>query len=81
MSTIIHADEILVLKDGIIVERGRHETLVNNKGVYAAMWNQQLQSLDTTDPLKAIEKGGGEEQTPTKQMATPSQATHPPRHP
>ncbi|XP_055303857.1 ATP-binding cassette sub-family B member 6 [Sitodiplosis mosellana] len=47
LSTIIHADEILVLKEGEIVERGRHETLVSRNGIYADMWNQQLQNSDT----------------------------------
>lgn len=46
LSTIIHSDEILVLKDGEIVERGRHETLLLQAGIYAEMWNQQLQNLD-----------------------------------
>lgn len=46
LSTIIHADEILVLKEGSIIERGRHETLLQQHGVYADMWNQQLQNLD-----------------------------------
>lgn len=32
LSTIIHADEILVLKEGEIVERGRHEALVSKNG-------------------------------------------------
>ncbi|XP_059611887.1 ATP-binding cassette sub-family B member 6 [Phlebotomus argentipes] len=46
LSTIIHADEILVLKEGVIVERGCHEDLLHKNGVYADMWNQQLQNLD-----------------------------------
>lgn len=32
LSTIIHADEILVLKEGEIIERGRHEMLLNING-------------------------------------------------
>ncbi|KAL3271021.1 hypothetical protein HHI36_021521 [Cryptolaemus montrouzieri] len=52
LSTIIHADEILVLKEGIIVERGRHDYLLEQNGVYAAMWHQQLisnnESLENT---------------------------------
>ncbi|XP_058823567.1 ATP-binding cassette sub-family B member 6 [Topomyia yanbarensis] len=47
LSTIIHSDEILVLKDGIIVERGQHESLLERQGVYADMWNQQLKNLDS----------------------------------
>ena len=46
LSTIIHADEILVLKEGVICERGRHEALLSQGGIYADMWNQQLQNLD-----------------------------------
>ncbi|XP_017141348.1 ATP-binding cassette sub-family B member 6, mitochondrial [Drosophila miranda] len=47
LSTIIHADEILVLQDGSIVERGRHEQLVQrDDGIYADMWQQQLKNLD-----------------------------------
>ncbi|XP_044744923.1 ATP-binding cassette sub-family B member 6-like isoform X2 [Coccinella septempunctata] len=46
LSTIVHADEILVIKDGCIVERGKHEILVGLGGIYAAMWQQQLTSKD-----------------------------------
>ncbi|XP_058449573.1 ATP-binding cassette sub-family B member 6 [Malaya genurostris] len=49
LSTIIHSDEILVLKDGMIVERGRHDALLEKQGVYADMWNQQLKNLDSTN--------------------------------
>ncbi|KAL1502510.1 hypothetical protein ABEB36_007644 [Hypothenemus hampei] len=44
LSTIINADEILVLKDGEIVEQGRHQDLLLKDGIYAGMWNQQLES-------------------------------------
>lgn len=38
---VTHADEILVLEAGRIVERGRHEDLLRSKGAYAAMWCTQ----------------------------------------
>nr|XP_054767869.1 ATP-binding cassette sub-family B member 6-like [Lytechinus pictus] len=44
LSTIINADKILVLQDGIIIENGRHEELLGMNGVYADMWQQQLQA-------------------------------------
>ena len=41
LSTVVNADEIIVLDQGVIVERGRHEDLLARSGVYAAMWNRQ----------------------------------------
>jgi ATP-binding cassette, subfamily B, heavy metal transporter len=41
LSTISDADEIIVLEAGEIVEQGKHETLLQNKGRYAAMWARQ----------------------------------------
>ena len=37
------------IQEGDIVERGCHDDLLMANGVYASMWNQQQQSLDTTD--------------------------------
>ena len=46
LSTIIHANQILVLKDGEIRERGTHQELLSLEGVYANMWLQQQRSLE-----------------------------------
>jgi ATP-binding cassette subfamily B protein len=42
LSTILHADRIYVLERGQIVETGRHQELVDRKGLYYAMWRQQI---------------------------------------
>ncbi len=38
LSTIINADKIYVVQDGVIVEQGTHQTLIGTKGVYAQMY-------------------------------------------
>lgn len=42
LSTIMHADRIYVLEKGHIVETGSHESLIDEKGLYYAMWRQQI---------------------------------------
>lgn len=42
LSTIMHADRIYVLERGHIIESGRHEELLMEKGLYYAMWRQQI---------------------------------------
>ncbi|MGH8645048.1 MAG: ABCB family ABC transporter ATP-binding protein/permease [Gammaproteobacteria bacterium] len=44
LSTVIHADEIIVLEDGRIVERGGHGDLLARSGKYAAMWAKQQEA-------------------------------------
>ncbi|MFM8709989.1 MAG: ABC transporter ATP-binding protein, partial [Sphingomonadales bacterium] len=42
LSTIMHADRIYVLEKGEVTETGTHETLLSEKGLYYAMWRQQI---------------------------------------
>jgi ATP-binding cassette subfamily B protein len=44
LSTVVDADEIIVLERGRIVERGTHRALLATAGVYAAMWNRQREA-------------------------------------
>ena len=55
LSTVVDADEILVLDHGQIVERGRHGELVARGGHYAAMWNKQKEAAAVRERLKAVE--------------------------
>jgi len=42
LSTIMHADRIYVLEKGDVVETGHHQKLIDEKGLYYAMWRQQI---------------------------------------
>lgn len=42
LSTVMHADKIFVLEQGKIIEEGKHDALVAEKGLYYAMWRQQI---------------------------------------
>ncbi|XP_063285369.1 ATP-binding cassette sub-family B member 6 [Pelobates fuscus] len=46
LSTVINADQILVLKDGQITERGRHDELIAKGGIYAGMWQKQQSGIE-----------------------------------
>jgi len=47
LSTVMHADKIYVLERGSIVESGRHDELLDLKGLYYAMWRQQIGERDS----------------------------------
>ncbi len=44
LSTVVDADEIVVLDKGLIAERGTHALLLRKKGLYAALWNRQREA-------------------------------------
>jgi ABC-type transport system involved in Fe-S cluster assembly fused permease/ATPase subunit len=53
LSTVISADEIIVLKAGEIAERGTHAALLKKKGLYAEMWNRQREATEAEERLRA----------------------------
>jgi ATP-binding cassette, subfamily B, heavy metal transporter len=55
LSTVVDADEILVLDNGQIVERGRHDDLMARGGAYAAMWNRQKEAAAARERLLQAE--------------------------
>jgi ATP-binding cassette subfamily B protein len=55
LSTVIDADEILVLREGEIVERGTHISLLAAGGVYANMWQAQSEAIEAAPAVRAAE--------------------------
>jgi ATP-binding cassette subfamily B protein len=55
LSTVVEADEILVLEDGQIVERGHHAELLAKGGAYATMWARQQSAVEEAKPEAAAE--------------------------
>ena len=54
LSTIVTADEIIVLDKGQIVERGTHQNLLAQKGLYQKMWNRQQAFQEVEQKLKSL---------------------------
>mmetsp|Transcript_10609 Transcript_10609/g.32454 ORF Transcript_10609/g.32454 Transcript_10609/m.32454 type:complete len:709 (-) Transcript_10609:91-2217(-) len=81
LSTVVSADEIIVLKKGVVVERGRHSQLIRKRGVYAEMWERQQieesRSVESngngfTDEGDMHSNGTGEKHTPSTDVTTVS---------
>jgi ATP-binding cassette subfamily B protein len=54
LSTIIAADEIIVLDKGVIAERGTHQRLLADGGLYASMWNRQREAEAARERLAQV---------------------------
>ena len=55
LSTVVDADQILVLDQGVLVERGTHDTLLALGGVYAALWSRQREVDAAEETLRRAE--------------------------
>ncbi len=55
LSTVVDAEEIIVLDKGVIAERGTHSGLLRKKGLYAQMWNRQREAEEARKKLAAVE--------------------------
>jgi ATP-binding cassette subfamily B protein len=65
LSTVINADEIIVLDKGLIAERGSHATLLAADGIYASLWNRQRQ----VDEAKATLQRASAEEEPSVRVS------------
>jgi ATP-binding cassette subfamily B protein len=54
LSTVINADEIIVLRAGEIAERGTHSGLLEQNGLYASMWNRQREATQAEEHLRQV---------------------------
>ena len=56
LSTVVNADQIIVLDDGVIAERGTHGELIARGGLYAAMWDRQREADEAAERLRRTRK-------------------------
>src|SRR5262249_41897727 len=75
LSTSIRPDEILVLSHGQIIERGRHQELLAQGGLYASMWNRQREAEAARERLAQVEDDI------TAPNRNPPEASQPPASP
>jgi ATP-binding cassette, subfamily B, heavy metal transporter len=60
LSTVINADEIIVLRHGEIAERGTHANLLEQNGLYASMWNRQREATQAEEHLRQVRESDNE---------------------
>ncbi len=78
LTTVVEADEIIVLEHGGIAERGTHGELLKQRGLYAAMWNRQREADEARRKLADIEheeEEGAGDGTPGPSIVAVNSAT------
>jgi ATP-binding cassette subfamily B protein len=60
LSTVISADEIIVLQDGRIAERGTHRALLAKGGLYRSMWDRQREATEAEERLRIAREADAE---------------------
>jgi ATP-binding cassette subfamily B protein len=66
LSTVVNADEIIVIDEGRVVERGRHAELLAQGGLYEGMWNRQREAEEAREKLLHAGRDALEAVTPAK---------------
>jgi ABC-type transport system involved in Fe-S cluster assembly fused permease/ATPase subunit len=69
LSTVINADTIIVLDQGQIAERGTHAGLLEADGLYASLWQRQLQADEARQRLEEVAETGAKLPNDTRQAA------------
>jgi ABC-type transport system involved in Fe-S cluster assembly fused permease/ATPase subunit len=59
LSTVVNADEIIVLDKGVIAERGTHDALLAEGGIYADLWNRQREVDQAQEALRRAAEAEG----------------------
>jgi ATP-binding cassette, subfamily B, heavy metal transporter len=59
LSTVVEADEIIVLQDGRVAERGTHAALIAAGGLYAEMWRRQSEAVAAAEAAAAAQAAAG----------------------